>query len=104
MATGAGHAGAVIIGSSVTAGQGLGQINAPGQGIGQVNASGQGLGHVNASGQGLAQINAFPDEKKIRELAEQIRTRLNHAHHLKLTASQQQQATPAAAMQVLNTG
>ena len=53
-----------------------------------------------AAGQGVAQSNAFPDEKKIRELAEQIRVRLSHAHQLKLTASQQQQAAPAAAMQV----
>lgn len=53
-----------------------------------------------AVSQGIATINAFPDEKKIRELAEQIRQRLSHAHQLKLTASQQQQATPAASMQV----
>jgi phage host-nuclease inhibitor protein Gam len=60
-----------------------------------------GVGPSGSAGQGIATINAFPDEKKIRELTEQIR-RLCHAHQLKLTASQQQQlATPAASMQVL---
>ena len=60
-------------------------------------------GSSGAAGQSLSQINVFPDEKKVRELAEQIRARLSHAHQLKLTASQQQQATPAAAMQVNHT-
>lgn len=59
-----------------------------------------GAGPSGAAGQGIATINAFPDEKKVRELTEQIR-RLYHAHQLKLTASQQQQPTPAASMQVL---
>ena len=60
-------------------------------------------GSSGAAGQSLSQINVFPDEKKVRELAEQIRARLSHAHQLKLTASQQQQSTPAAAMQVNHT-
>ena len=59
-----------------------------------------GVGPSGAAGPGIATVNAFPDEKKIRELTEQIRQRLSHAHQLKLTASQQQQATPAASMQV----
>lgn len=63
-----------------------------------VNVSG-GVGPSGTTGQGIATFNAFPDEKKIRELTEQIRQRLSHAHQLKLTASQQQ-ATPAASTQV----
>ena len=58
-----------------------------------------GAGPSGAAGQGIATINAFPDEKKVRELTEQIR-RLCHAHQLKLSASQQQQPTTAASMQV----
>ena len=53
-----------------------------------------------ASSQGIAPVNAFPDEKRIREVTEQIRLRLSHAHQLKLATSQQQQSTPAAAIQV----
>ena len=86
--------GTIVVGSSV-----VGQ----GPALGHINTSGQGVGQVIASGQGIIHVNAFPDEKKIRELAEQIRGRLSHAHQLKLTASQQQQATPAATMQVFYT-
>lgn len=84
--------GAIVVGSSVAVGQGLGHMNTSGQGVGQAIASGQGITH----------INAFPDEKRIRELAEQIRGRLSHAHQLKLAASQQQQTTPAATIQVFH--
>lgn len=51
-----------------------------------------------ASAQGVAQINAFPDEKRIRDLAEQIRGRLSHAYQLKQSGTQQQQT---ASMQVV---
>ena len=49
---------------------------------------------------GSQQMNAFPDEKRIRELAELIRSRLSHAHQLKLATSQQQHPKTAATMQV----
>lgn len=58
------------------------------------------VGSSGPVGQGFTPVNILPDEKRIRELAEQIRVRLAHAHQLKLAVSQQQQVTPAATMQV----
>lgn len=46
--------------------------------------------------------SVFSEEIKIRELAEQIRTRFAHAHQLKLTTQQQQQTTAATNMQVIS--
>ena len=45
----------------------------------------------------LEAMSAFPDESRVRELAEQIRARCMHAHQLKLAG---QQATATGNLQV----
>ena len=45
----------------------------------------------------ILEMSAFPDEGRVRELAEQIRARCTHAHQLKLSG---QQATASGNLQV----
>lgn len=59
-----------------------------------------GVGPVNQEQQNGRISGVFPEEGKIRELAEQIRTRFVRAHQLKVAIQQQQQATAAINMQV----